>query len=716
MTFGANNANADSRRYARVTPAFLSSSSSSASSSAPSSTSSSDCSSATSFASASLSVHVVSQKLLPEDVCLGSDSDSFDARHQKLSQKSVVSSPPHPIILLPPPREPVPSELRLNPRRTASSSSSSHHGLVPPPALVRHSDRRISFVDSLVGLCAAIDASTHIVEAIWPLSVRCRSEPGSKSVLSLRIFIQETLRRSRTSYSTLQVALYYLILIKARIPKCAAEQHADPKSTHRALQCGRRMFLAALILASKYLQDRNYSARAWSKISGLNTHEINQNEMAFLVAVNWKLHIADDVFKRWTDIVLKCMPPPPPPPPTEDMGTAFAAFGRFQAGKWQRFILRLDPSLANAESLVRSAKSGLPEERTSDLSILSPRSILNMPLSPQNLPSPESSVPAPSYPVAPVSPDPSLPTCRPAPTLGPLPTPRLTPNTGGLCTPAASAPPWLVGGKGGAMGLAMAQAGYVGANQGLGRFPWSFTSSPQGYHHPSRRSSLANSVSTASSPESMVSDSSSRSSTSSLGNATHYISVPWRFRGSRMVERACGRPSVPTVVEDRDECRLTSSPEAYPVPYPVMVKGLYLDTPLARREFECHVRAKADAMAEAVSDAARALQDLHNQGRFISVTEDPTRPNQLKRDRPASLGEVPLQDNVREMMARYPRLPGTPWLESMVQSRPDVGPRFPVRSASGGPGKRVCCSAEAASAHPALGTMRGPGIWNDILN
>lgn len=120
------------------------------------------------------------------------------------------------------------------------------------------------------------DSSTQIVEAIWPLSsAPCRPEPGTRTVLPLRTFIQETLRRSRTSYSTLQVALYYLILIKPHVPKrgFVAEQYED-RYADRALQCGRRMFLAALILASKYLQDRNYSARAWSKISGLDRKSV----------------------------------------------------------------------------------------------------------------------------------------------------------------------------------------------------------------------------------------------------------------------------------------------------------------------------------------------------------------------------------------------------------------------------------------------------------
>ncbi|PFH55979.1 hypothetical protein XA68_17248 [Ophiocordyceps unilateralis] len=652
----------------------------------------SSASSGSSFASTSL--------WSDDDGCLSatsSDSDSCPPR---------PIPDPTPVAIHPPPAlrdvEPVPLELRQNPRRTASAPHG--RGLAAPPALVRQSDRRINFVDSLV------DSSTRIVEAIWPSSVVCRSEPGSKAVLPLRTFIQETLRRSRTSYSTLQVALYYLVLVKARVPKHAltAEQLDDRPADHRALQCGRRMFLAALILASKYLQDRNYSARAWSKISGLNTHEINQNEIAFLLAVNWKLHIADDVFQRWTDMVLKCMPPPSPPPPSADDATT--AMGRHQPADWKRLILRLDPDLINVEDLLRGARTSIPA-KTSDLSVLSPRSILNMPLSQD--PTSPAGIAASSYSAAPT---PSMPTCRPASIVGPLPTPRLTPSTGGLCTPAAGALSQVLGRGSGSMGMAMAQAGCIGAAQGLDRLPCSNTSSPQGYHHLSRRSSLANSVSTASSPESMVSDVSSRSSTSSLVSAMHQGSLPSRFRVSRVMERACGRPSVPTVLEDHDEYRLTSSPEAYAYTAPVgKPGGLYMDTPLARRELELEAMAR-----DAASDAARALQDLHNHGRPSAAMHPARMVNRSvslgKRDRAASAGDGPLQDNVRDMLAGRRRPPDTPWPKSMVYSRNDVSLQFAVRPAPGGPGKRVCCSAEAASMHPALGLVRGPGMWNDILN
>ncbi|RQM05746.1 hypothetical protein DH86_00004111, partial [Scytalidium sp. 3C] len=188
-----------------------------------------------------------------------------------------------------------------HPRR--SNVGSSRHKL--PPSLVRQRDRKSAFVNSL------IDAATKIVEAIWPLSsMVCPSDKGH--VLPLKTFIREMLRRSKTSYSTLQLALYYLVLVKPCIPiqDFTMEQHSDDYSA-RALQCGRRMFLSALILATKYLQDRNYSAGAWSKISGLNIVEINQSEMAFLMAVNFELFIPGTTFQKWNEMLLKYTSPFP---------------------------------------------------------------------------------------------------------------------------------------------------------------------------------------------------------------------------------------------------------------------------------------------------------------------------------------------------------------------------------------------------------------------
>lgn len=189
-----------------------------------------------------------------------------------------------------------------HPRRTQVKTdppSLQHESAKPIPALVRQCDRKQQFVEALV------DTASEMIEVIWPLSrARCSLPQDGRNILDLRKFVQEVLRRSKTSHSTLQVALFYLMLLIPFVPKPDVPEHSLDANC-RALRCGRRMFLAALILASKYLQDRNYTMSAWAKISGLKKEEICVNELAFLKTVQYKLHVAEWQYKNWTEIVFK---------------------------------------------------------------------------------------------------------------------------------------------------------------------------------------------------------------------------------------------------------------------------------------------------------------------------------------------------------------------------------------------------------------------------
>ncbi|KAE8374815.1 hypothetical protein BDV26DRAFT_300025 [Aspergillus bertholletiae] len=409
----------------------------------------------------------------------------------------------------------VPPELRKHPRRTNSGIQSNGVSCArPPPCLLRQSERKVNFVDNLV------DTASQIVETIWPLSavaLRSDSTTGCKGVLPLRTFIQETLRRSRTSYSTLQVALYYLIKIKPHVPSHdLAHDQTRSKPACRAMQCGRRMFLAALILASKYLQDRNYSARAWSKISGLNTLEINQNELMFLQAVDWKLHIPEATFQRWTDIVLKYTP---------------GAGGMSGEGQsWRTVIPRLTPELeeidfepmtpTSMEGSDSGSMSGSPSPRGTSMK----GSFLpNFASEPSTLPS-EASLPkgtpttlertarVDSFNV-------SLPSIPRLPT---LPTPQLTPQSSMASTPAASAGSfsshrrYFCAAMSQAQNMCMARS-TLDQRPSLPFCPK--TGAFDGYPTMIRRSSLARSTSSASSPDSMVSDVSTLSANSSRSSS-----------------------------------------------------------------------------------------------------------------------------------------------------------------------------------------------------
>jgi hypothetical protein len=642
-----------------------------------------------------------------------SDSESSETYCYKRQQAPSTVEQSAPVAIYWPKQnasvqEVIPTTEHRHPRRSNNGGAA-----VAPPTLKRQSDRKISFVDNLV------DSSAQIVEAIWPLSsVVCRSEMGSRGVLPLRTFIQETLRRSRTSYSTLQVALYYLILIKPHVPKHDfTMEQPDDQHAARALQCGRRMFLSALILASKYLQDRNYSTRAWSKISGLNTFEINQNEMAFLLAVNWQLHITDAVFTRWTDIVLKYTPSPPP-----HSGAAVACPRLAeQSAEWKSIILRLNPELDNIEgfSARTQVKSTVTMATLPSLVKSAVEGTFNTGFgSREATPTPKFHTPDVMEP----SPCTAYPSNKSVPALGLLPTPRLTPQSTGFSTPAVSAASYMLCKS--SMSLAMAQN-----SQPIEKWQNAPSSPPACVFL--RRSSLATSVSSMSSPESMVSDTSSRSSrsssissASSLTNApiTSKLDVQARCRYAKLCSEKLNRTTIASVPESYCEDGPTSSPESYTGPVGKDFLDLSLETPLARRELDMDY-----FLNDPDHDAARALQELHNHPRS---GESPSRAG-AKRSRPQSIDHS-LQENVREMLSgHFNSSERLNWSDALVRSKlgnmgqGDAYAQVAIPSIQRGDAgrKRVCCTSDASRdlpqsthLHPSQGGFAGPGMWEGILN
>lgn len=189
-----------------------------------------------------------------------------------------------------------------------------------------------------------------------------QSDGPNKTLIPLKGFVHEVLRRSKTSGSVLQTALCYLAAIRPNIlelvqlekagqgprgepeladritPATQAElemelglsldtlvdpgsdamdtvkmsmEGSDDMSTdtlpgdnheHKTdllpapsmpspLLCPRRAFLASLILASKFMQDKCYSNRAWAKLSGLQPREISRCERALGDALGWRLWV-----------------------------------------------------------------------------------------------------------------------------------------------------------------------------------------------------------------------------------------------------------------------------------------------------------------------------------------------------------------------------------------------------------------------------------------
>lgn len=223
----------------------------------------------------------------------------------------------------------------------------------PPDSGVSGTGGKTLFVDCLV------DATVHVLDMIWHAPVRksiaflqnvrstssvctgeikrpCQCPVGAPFTggIPLDLFIRETLRRSRTSCSTLQAALLYCKRVGGEAIRKRAEREgvelndeekeilngqaraypsltksldeADAQSLAPALTadpilCSRRTFLAAVMTSSKFLQDRTFSNRAWSKISGLSVKELGVVERRMLDAIEFDLYVGDDEWQSWTN-------------------------------------------------------------------------------------------------------------------------------------------------------------------------------------------------------------------------------------------------------------------------------------------------------------------------------------------------------------------------------------------------------------------------------
>lgn len=215
---------------------------------------------------------------------------------------------------------------------------------------------------------ALVDAATLLIESMWSCSTT--SSCYIQQSVSLKRFVQETLRRSRTSYSTLQLALYYLVLIKPYIFAAREEQKLSKGSGPIALACGRRTFLAALMLASKYSQDRNYSVAAWSKISGLPTNELCENEVKFLDAVKWNLFVGYDIYERWSQVLFECACDPSgvtPVPSATNSTSSVHAQDLHKRSIWIERFRTININITNCDWLNKVAVTSVPSTNSDDL-------------------------------------------------------------------------------------------------------------------------------------------------------------------------------------------------------------------------------------------------------------------------------------------------------------------------------------------------------------
>ncbi|KAI9140261.1 hypothetical protein BKA69DRAFT_531188 [Paraphysoderma sedebokerense] len=105
--------------------------------------------------------------------------------------------------------------------------------------------------------------------------IKCSPHPGNQSIQimpSLPDFIRQLLLRVKVQSTVLVGAAVYLDRLKQKLPPGAKGMYC---TTHR-------IFLASLIVASKYLCDTSLKNKHWAKYSSLSVQEINLMERQLL--------------------------------------------------------------------------------------------------------------------------------------------------------------------------------------------------------------------------------------------------------------------------------------------------------------------------------------------------------------------------------------------------------------------------------------------------
>lgn len=108
--------------------------------------------------------------------------------------------------------------------------------------------------------------------------------------------IQAILRQSHVSYATLIIGLLYLLRY--------TQSPATAGCASRTVGDGKVTLAVCLLLASKFLQDRNASNAAWCALAGIPLSLFNQAECRFLASIDYRLCVSEPVFARWVGYLL----------------------------------------------------------------------------------------------------------------------------------------------------------------------------------------------------------------------------------------------------------------------------------------------------------------------------------------------------------------------------------------------------------------------------
>ncbi|PWY99382.1 hypothetical protein BCV70DRAFT_162583 [Testicularia cyperi] len=101
-------------------------------------------------------------------------------------------------------------------------------------------------------------------------------------------FVRNMLNTTQVSKSVIVLALLYIHRLKSKNPGLRGQDGSEF-----------RLFVTALMLANKFLDDHTYTNKTWSELSGLKLKDVTKMEIEFWLGLSSNIYVSDVDFRNW---------------------------------------------------------------------------------------------------------------------------------------------------------------------------------------------------------------------------------------------------------------------------------------------------------------------------------------------------------------------------------------------------------------------------------
>lgn len=165
-----------------------------------------------------------------------------------------------------------------------------------PPNEVKSNNSNVNHFSKIISSPNSIINCISLFLSKMTSSKNINDSKINNSVISIKSFLIEILRRSKCNKNVVILATYYF-------DKLLSEN--DYELFPVFAKCAKRIYLIYLIIAHKFLNDNTFSMKTWSNISGLNQKNLTDMERWCLNKLNYNLFIDNQKLAIWQLNLLK---------------------------------------------------------------------------------------------------------------------------------------------------------------------------------------------------------------------------------------------------------------------------------------------------------------------------------------------------------------------------------------------------------------------------